>query len=92
MYYLAITVSIRCPCQPPLRFDAADAKSPLINQCRSISAFIVDSKPILGSMGVGKSARTSSTLLVAPTIFSLGLGGIVGRFVPWDNSSNLLNR
>ena len=52
--------------------------------CRSIRVYLVGSPLILGSMGVRKSERTPSILLVALTIFSCTLGGIGDGFILWD--------
>ena len=86
----AVIVSTRCPCRPPLRFDATDAAFLLINHCISISPSLVGSLFIFISMGVRKSARSPSPVLVAPAVQSLSLVGLDGRFVPWDNLSKLL--
>ena len=90
LYSSAVIVRAKYLCQPPPRFDATDAAFPLINQCRSIIPSLVGSPSIFGSIGVGKSVRTPSTLLVALAISSRTLVGLDGGFVPWDNSSNLL--
>ena len=62
-----------------------DATFLLINICSLIRASIVGSPPILGSIGVRKSARTPSAVLVSPNILSFTLGGIDGGFVHQDN-------
>ena len=84
IYSSAVIVSVRCPCQTPPSFNAMDAAFPLINQCKFIKASLVGYPSILGSMGIGKSARTFLTLIVAPTIFSCTLGGIGDGFIMWD--------
>ena len=56
-----------------------------------MSPSLVGYPPIFGRIGVGKSARTPSTLVFTPTMMYSALVGIDGGFVPWDNSSNLLN-
>ena len=81
---------MRCPCQPPLRFDATDAAFQLINRCIFISPYLVGSLSMFGRIFIGKSMRTPWKLLVAPNISSRTLFGINSGFVPWDNLSNLL--
>ena len=90
VYYELVFVSTRCPCWPPLRFDATDAALPLTNRFKLIIPSLIGYHQILRIMGVGKSTRTPSMLLVAPTIISCTLGDIKGGFVPWENSPNLL--
>ena len=91
LYSSAAIVRERCPCRPPPRFNATDAVFPLYNQCISISPSLVGSTSIFGRIGVGKSSRISSMLLISPAILSRTLLGINGGFVPWENSYNLLN-
>ena len=67
-----------------------DAVFPLINLIISINHSLDGSPSIFGSMGVRKYVRLPSTLLVAPAISSRNPVGIEGRFVTWDNLSNLL--
>ena len=81
MYSLEFIVSVRCLCRPLPRFDAMYAAFLIIDQCISINPSLVGSTAIFGRMGVGKSARDPSTLLVAPAILSHTLVGIDGRFV-----------
>ena len=90
LYSLAVIISTRFLCRTPPRFNATDAVFPLTNQCRSISTSLVSFLSIFGRIGSGKSARTPSTLIVAPTISYHTLVGIDSGFVPWDNSSNML--
>ena len=90
LYSSAVIVSARWPCRPPLRFNATDDVFPLTNRCRSISPSCVNSPSIFIRIGVRKSARTLSTLLIAPAILSHTLVGIDGGFFPWYNLSNLL--
>ena len=73
-------------------FDAMDAVFILINRYNLIRASHIRFTTILGSIGVGKSARTPLTMLVVPVIFSCTLGGIDGGFVPCDNLCNMLKR
>ena len=90
VYSSVVIDSVRCPCRPPPRFDATDAAFPLINRCILISPYLVGSPSIFGRIGVGKSTRTPSTLIVAPAISSCTLVGIYSGFFPWENLSNLL--
>ena len=69
-----------------------DAAFTPINQYRYTESSLVVCPPILGSMGVGKYARTPLTLIVYHPILSCTLGGIDGGFVPWENSSNIFKR
>ena len=90
MYSLLVIVRARCMCRPPLRFDATDASFPLINWYKLISPYLVGSPPIFVRIGVGNSARTPSTQLVAAAMMHCTPVGIDGGFVPLENSSNLL--
>ena len=81
MYSSSIIISERFTYLPPPRFGVKDAAFPLINRCRYIRDYIAVSPPILRIMGDRKSTRTTSTLLVYPTMFSCALGGIDGVFV-----------
>ena len=92
MYSALVIVSARCPCQPPPRFDATGTVFTLTNRCKCISTSLVSYSLIFGSIGVGKSLSTPSALIVAPAITTPTMGGIDGRFIPWDKSSNLLKR
>ena len=67
-----------------------DAAFPLMSLFRLITATLVSSPPIFGSIGTRKSARNPLALLVVPV--SCTLGGIDGGFVHWDKLSNLLKR
>ena len=92
VYYSPTIIRVRCTFHPPPRFDTTGAAFPLIIQYKSISASLVGSPPILGSMGVAKFAWNSSTFLFPPAVMSRNLGSINGGFVPWENWSNLLKR
>ena len=92
MYCLDVIVSMRCLFHPPKFFDSTDAIFQLINQYMSIRDSLVGYPPILGSMGVGKSERNPSELLVAPGILCRSLGGTDNGLALWDNSSNLLKK
>ena len=51
---------------------------------------IVGSPPIFGGIDVRKFARTLFKMVVAPAMTSHAIVGINGRFVPWENLSNML--
>ena len=80
-----------CIFRPP-RFEDTDAAFPLIHQWSLMSPFLVGSLSIVVWIGVGKSAMTPSTLVVAPAMMFRALVGIDSEFVLWDNSSNMLKR
>ena len=69
-----------------------DAALPLINCWRLTGPSLVGSLPIFGRIGVRKSARTPSMLVVALAMKYCALVGIDGGFILWDNSSNKLKR
>ena len=80
------------PCQTSPSSNTTNAAFPLINRCNSIRSSIFISPPILESMGVGKSARTLSTMFVVPTISSCAFGGINGRVFLCNSSFHMLKR
>ena len=85
-----VIFSTRCKFWHPLRFNDTDTAFPLTNRCIWMSPSIIGSHPIFGRIGVGKSERTPLTLVVAPFMTSCALVGSDDRFIPWENSSNLL--
>ena len=89
-YSSNVIVIARCWCRPPPNFNTTVTSFPLTNLCISISPSLVCSPPIFGRISVRKPSRTLSALLVALAISLCTLVRLDGRFIPWENSSNLL--